>query len=168
MTRGESCVSRVAACCRVDLSPCTPTSVLSGMFVVGVCVSRAVRWLERACSMAACQLPPQHANAPARAGHLTSRCRQPAGPQPRAEPEEEGRARQAHGGGGPACAARAVRRACTLSPPWPRRTRLRTHVPFVPTALAACCGFDLCHKYISYLYLYLYFVGQAGWAFCLK
>jgi hypothetical protein len=26
-----------------------------------------------------------------------------------------------------------------------------------PTALAACCGFDLCHKYILYLYLYLYF-----------
>ncbi len=25
-----------------------------------------------------------------------------------------------------------------------------------PTALAACCGFDLCHKYILYLYLYLY------------
>jgi hypothetical protein len=24
-----------------------------------------------------------------------------------------------------------------------------------PTALAACCGFDLCHKYILYLYLYL-------------
>ena len=24
------------------------------------------------------------------------------------------------------------------------------------TALAACCGFDLCHKYILYLYLYLY------------
>ena len=23
-------------------------------------------------------------------------------------------------------------------------------------ALAACCGFDLCHKYILYLYLYLY------------
>jgi hypothetical protein len=23
-----------------------------------------------------------------------------------------------------------------------------------PTALAACCGFDLCHKYILYLYLY--------------
>ena len=22
--------------------------------------------------------------------------------------------------------------------------------------LAACCGFDLCHKYILYLYLYLY------------
>ena len=27
-----------------------------------------------------------------------------------------------------------------------------------PTALAACCGFDLCHKYILYLYLYLYFL----------
>ncbi len=26
-----------------------------------------------------------------------------------------------------------------------------------PTALAACCGFDLCHKYILYMYLYLYF-----------
>jgi hypothetical protein len=25
-----------------------------------------------------------------------------------------------------------------------------------PTALAACCGFDLCHKYILYLYLHLY------------
>ena len=25
-----------------------------------------------------------------------------------------------------------------------------------PTALAACCGFDLCHKYILYLYLYLH------------
>ena len=25
-----------------------------------------------------------------------------------------------------------------------------------PTALAACCGFNLCHKYILYLYLYLY------------
>ena len=24
------------------------------------------------------------------------------------------------------------------------------------TALAACCGFDLCHMYILYLYLYLY------------
>ena len=24
-----------------------------------------------------------------------------------------------------------------------------------PTALAACCGFDLCHKYILYLYLYV-------------
>ena len=23
-----------------------------------------------------------------------------------------------------------------------------------PTALAACCGFDLCHKYVLYLYLY--------------
>ena len=28
-----------------------------------------------------------------------------------------------------------------------------------PTALAACCGFDLCHKHILYLYLYLYFCG---------
>jgi hypothetical protein len=27
-----------------------------------------------------------------------------------------------------------------------------------PSALAACCGFDLCHKYILYLYLYLYWV----------
>jgi hypothetical protein len=27
-----------------------------------------------------------------------------------------------------------------------------------PTELAACCGFDLCHKYVLYLYLYLYFV----------
>ena len=27
-------------------------------------------------------------------------------------------------------------------------------------SLAACCGFDLCHKYILYLYLYLYL---AGW-----
>ena len=27
-------------------------------------------------------------------------------------------------------------------------------VSIVPTALAACCGFDLCHKYILYLYLY--------------
>ena len=25
------------------------------------------------------------------------------------------------------------------------------------TALAACCGFDLCHKYTGILYLYLYF-----------
>ena len=25
-----------------------------------------------------------------------------------------------------------------------------------PTALAASCGFDLCHKNILYLYLYLY------------
>jgi hypothetical protein len=25
-----------------------------------------------------------------------------------------------------------------------------------PTALAACCGFDLCHNYILFLYLYLY------------
>jgi hypothetical protein len=25
-----------------------------------------------------------------------------------------------------------------------------------PTALAACCGFDLCHKYILYLYLYFF------------
>ena len=32
-----------------------------------------------------------------------------------------------------------------------------------PTALAACCGFDLCHKYILYLYLYLYLtVGGGG------
>jgi hypothetical protein len=30
-----------------------------------------------------------------------------------------------------------------------------------PTALAACCGFDLCHKYILYLYLYLYFLASA-------
>ncbi len=28
-----------------------------------------------------------------------------------------------------------------------------------PTALAACCGFDLCHKYI--LYLYFVFVFRA-------
>jgi hypothetical protein len=27
-----------------------------------------------------------------------------------------------------------------------------------PTALAACSGFDLCHKYILYLHLYLYFL----------
>jgi hypothetical protein len=27
-----------------------------------------------------------------------------------------------------------------------------------PTALAAGCGFDLCHKYILYLYLYFPFV----------
>ena len=31
-----------------------------------------------------------------------------------------------------------------------------------PTALAACCGFDLCHKYILYLYLYLYLVRVRG------
>ncbi len=36
---------------------------------------------------------------------------------------------------------------------WPRRRR-RAPLLF---ALAACCGFDLCHKYILYLYLYLYF-----------
>jgi hypothetical protein len=29
-----------------------------------------------------------------------------------------------------------------------------------PTALAACCGFDLCHTYILYLYLYLYLRGR--------
>ena len=51
------------------------------------------------------------------------------------------------------------------------------------TALAACCGFDLCHKYMLYLYLYLYLgttrretnrrggelvggVGQRGPGFC--
>ena len=28
-------------------------------------------------------------------------------------------------------------------------------VSYAPTALAACCGFDLCHTYIWYLYLYL-------------
>ena len=33
------------------------------------------------------------------------------------------------------------------------------HLLEATTALAACCGFDLCHKYILYLYLYLYF----GW-----
>ena len=35
-----------------------------------------------------------------------------------------------------------------------------------PTALAACCGFDLCHKYILYLYLYLSLSGEissAAW-----
>jgi hypothetical protein len=34
-----------------------------------------------------------------------------------------------------------------------------------PTALTACCGFDLCHKYILYLYLYLYFAADVllGW-----
>ncbi len=35
-----------------------------------------------------------------------------------------------------------------------------------PTALAACCGFDLCHKYILYLYLYLYLLPHhriLGW-----
>ena len=25
-----------------------------------------------------------------------------------------------------------------------------------PTVLAACCGFDLCHMYIFYLYLYFH------------
>jgi hypothetical protein len=40
------------------------------------------------------------------------------------------------------------------------RSAARTPPPFLrdlldaPTALAACCGFDLCHKYILYLYLY--------------
>ena len=39
------------------------------------------------------------------------------------------------------------------------------------TYLAACCGFDLCHKYILYLYLYLYFTvivsrdARYEWAF---
>ena len=27
------------------------------------------------------------------------------------------------------------------------------------TALAACCGFDQCHKYILYLYVYFVFIG---------
>ncbi len=35
-----------------------------------------------------------------------------------------------------------------------------------PTALAACCGFDLCHKYILYLYLYLYLRGTSASAKC--
>ena len=30
-----------------------------------------------------------------------------------------------------------------------------------PTALAACCEFDLCHKYILYLYLYAYAASHA-------
>ena len=48
------------------------------------------------------------------------------------------------------------------------------HAPFVSallcdlidasTALAACCGFDLCHKYI--LYLYLYFVKRRAAVRC--
>ena len=35
-----------------------------------------------------------------------------------------------------------------------------------PTALAACCGFDLCHKYILYFYLcaYVFTVWAARWA----
>jgi hypothetical protein len=33
-----------------------------------------------------------------------------------------------------------------------------------PTALAACCGFDLCHKYILYLYLYLYLLPVLSFA----
>ena len=40
------------------------------------------------------------------------------------------------------------------------RTRFVLFVGTVPTALAACCGFDLCHKYI--LYLYLYFTQASG------
>ena len=37
--------------------------------------------------------------------------------------------------------------------PWP--SALLCDLLDAPTALAACCGFDLCHKYILYLYLYL-------------
>ena len=36
-----------------------------------------------------------------------------------------------------------------------RRAALLCDLLDAPTALAACCGFDLCHKYILYLYLYL-------------
>ena len=36
---------------------------------------------------------------------------------------------------------------------WPR-VPLLCDLLDAPTALAACCGFDLCHKYILYLYLY--------------
>jgi hypothetical protein len=44
-------------------------------------------------------------------------------------------------------------RSCRASSA-PLRDRLEA-----PTALAACCGFDLCHKYTLYLYLYLRVLG---------
>jgi hypothetical protein len=49
----------------------------------------------------------------------------------------------------------AVQVACWRPTAGPKRD-VPTDLLDAPTALAACCGFDLCHKYILYLYLYLY------------